>query len=48
MPHNSLEDCKKQFKNTKNEAVGCDFCDCIHKKGKPLDECLQELEKAKK
>lgn len=48
MPRNSLEDCNRQFKNTKNEVVGNDFCDCIHKEGKSLDECLDILEKVKK
>lgn len=44
MPRNSLSDCKKQFENTKNEAVGVQFCECIHSKGQPLDECLKEYE----
>ncbi|MFY0630711.1 MAG: DoxX family protein [Flavobacteriaceae bacterium] len=44
MPRNSLSDCKKQFVNTENEAVGFEFCECIHKKGNSLDECLTEFE----
>lgn len=48
MPRNSLKDCKTQFKNTPIESVGFSFCNCIHQNGKPLDECLQELENAKK
>ena len=48
MPRNSLSDCEKQFKNTKNEAAGYNFCECIHTNGKPLEECLEEFEKAKK
>ncbi len=48
MPRNSISDCKEQFKNTKNEAAGFKFCDCIHNKGMPLDEALEEFEKAKK
>ena len=48
MPRNSLSDCKKQFKNTKNEAAGFEFCDCIHNNGKPLDECLEKFTNAKK
>lgn len=48
MPRNSLSDCKKQFINTKNENAGNAFCDCIHINGKPLDDCLDEFEKAKK
>ena len=48
MPRNSLSDCKEQFKNTKNEAAGFEFCECIHNNGRPLDECLEEFENAKK
>jgi len=48
MPRNSLSDCKAQFKNTKNEAAGFRFCECIHQNGQPLDECLDEFEKSKK
>ncbi len=29
MPRNSISDCKEQFKNTKNEAAGFKFCECI-------------------
>jgi hypothetical protein len=47
MPRNSLTDCKKQFANTKNEAIGFEFCECIHNKGKPLNTCLMEFENAK-
>ena len=45
MPRNSLSDCKKQFANTKNESTGFEFCECIHKEGKDLNECLREFEK---
>ena len=48
MPRNSVSDCKSQFKNTKDEAAGFKFCDCIHNEGEPLDECLEEFEKAAK
>lgn len=48
LPRNSFSDCKKQFINTKNESAGFKFCDCIHNNGKPLDDCLEEFEKAKK
>lgn len=48
MPRNSLSDCKAQFKNTKNEAAGFRFCECIHQNGQPLDECLDEFEKSTK
>ena len=45
MPRNTTGDCNDQFKGTKNEVVGADFCDYIHKKGKSLEECLDQLEK---
>lgn len=48
MPRNSLSDCKKQFENTKNETAGCEFCECIHKNGQPLDDCLKKFENSKK
>lgn len=48
MPRNSLSDCKKQFVNTENQIVGFEFCECIHKNGKPLNECLEEFESATK
>ncbi|MES2409874.1 MAG: DoxX family protein [Bacteroidota bacterium] len=48
MPRNSLSDCRSQFKNTKNEAAGFKFCNCIHVKGESLDKSLEEFEKAKK
>jgi hypothetical protein len=47
MPRNSISDCKKQFINTELETTGFKFCECIHKNGKPLDECLGEFENAK-
>ena len=48
LPRNSISDCKNQFKGTKNEAAGYKFCECIHDKGNPLDECLEEFENATK
>jgi len=48
MPRIRLSDCIEQFKNTNNEAVGYGFCECVYTNGKPLDECLDEFEKAKK
>ncbi|MEB8330509.1 DoxX family protein [Flavobacteriaceae bacterium KMM 6897] len=44
MPRNSLSDCKEEFKNTINETAGFKFCECIHNKGAPLDQCLEEFE----
>ncbi|MCU0384553.1 MAG: hypothetical protein MUE38_00905 [Flavihumibacter sp.] len=43
MPRNSLKDCKAQFKGTNKEAAGYQFCECIHEKGNPLDNCLAEF-----
>jgi uncharacterized membrane protein YphA (DoxX/SURF4 family) len=47
MPRNSISDCKKQFINTELETAGLEFCECIHKNGKPLDECLEMFENKK-
>jgi hypothetical protein len=44
MPRNSLSDCKKQFVNTEKQAIGFEFCECIHKNGKSLNECLEEFD----
>lgn len=46
-PRNSLSDCKKQFADTADEAVGFQFCECIHNDGQPLDECLKAFENSK-
>lgn len=46
VPRNSLSDCKKQFKNTRNETVGFEFCECIHREAQPLDKCIDEYEKS--
>lgn len=47
MPRNSISDCKSQFINSEYEVAGTEFCECIHIKGKTLDDCLEEFEKAK-
>lgn len=47
-PRNSISDCQSQFINTANETAGFAFCECIHRNGNPLDECLKEFEKVKK
>lgn len=39
-PRNTLEDCLPQFKDTKRTKAGCDFCNCVHTNGEPLDSCL--------
>jgi PBP1b-binding outer membrane lipoprotein LpoB len=46
-PHNNLSDCREQMKGSKKPKAVCDFCDCIHRDGKPLDSCLDAYEKAK-
>ncbi|MCQ0111212.1 DoxX family protein [Zhouia amylolytica] len=47
MPRNSLSDCQRQFKGIVNEKAGFKFCECIHMNGTPLDDCLEEFERAK-
>lgn len=47
MPRNSLSDCKKQFMNSKDEALGIEFCECIHIEGQSLDTCLKLIENPK-
>lgn len=45
-PHNTLKDCERQAKNSKNPKAVDDFCNCIHNEGKPLNKCLDTYEKA--
>jgi uncharacterized membrane protein YphA (DoxX/SURF4 family) len=45
-PRNSFADCQKQFKGTQRTQAGYRFCTCIHKKGIPLAESLDEYDKA--
>jgi uncharacterized membrane protein YphA (DoxX/SURF4 family) len=45
-PRNTISDCKVQCKDSKNPKACINFCDCIHKQGKPLDKCLDEYNKA--
>lgn len=40
MPENTIEDCVAQCKDNKKPKACLEFCDCIHKEGKPLDSCL--------
>jgi hypothetical protein len=47
-PHNTLADCRRECKNSENPGACNIFCDCIHKKGEPLDKCLDEYHKALK
>ena len=46
MPRNSFSECIKQFVGTENEAEGIKFCECVHKKGQDLNECLDIYEVA--
>lgn len=46
MPRNSLQDCKSQFVNSADEAAGFAFCECVHSKGDPLPDCLDELDRS--
>lgn len=45
-PHNTLKDCERQAKNSKNPKAVDDFCNCIHNEGKTLNKCLDTYEKA--
>lgn len=45
-PHNSLKDCARQAKNSKNPKAVDDFCNCIHTEGNPLNKCLDAYNKA--
>ena len=46
MPRNSSRDCNTQFIHSKKKIAGQRFCDCIHVQGKPLDQCMDEYDKA--
>lgn len=48
MPHNTISDCRQQANNSSNPTAVCDFCDCIHKEGQPLDKCLNKYNKTLK
>lgn len=45
MPRNNLPDCEQQFRNSKHQEAGSQFCDCIHQQGRYLHDCLEEYEK---
>ncbi|MFD2571857.1 DoxX family protein [Spirosoma soli] len=45
-PRNTLPQCIKQFKNTNRTVAGANFCDCIHNNGQPLNQCMNEYNKA--
>lgn len=45
-PHNTIRACKEQCKGSNKSRACYDFCDCIHKNGKPIDQCLDAYNKA--
>ncbi|HVG16726.1 MAG TPA: hypothetical protein VM935_17255 [Chitinophagaceae bacterium] len=45
MPRNTLKDCRQQCDESKKSKACYEFCDCIHKRGEPLDSCLDKYEK---
>jgi len=48
MPRNTLGDCERQCKNSKNPDACKVFCEGIHNDGKPLDKSLDEYDRAVK
>lgn len=44
---NTYGDCASDCKSEDNTRECYDFCDCIHKEGKPFNECAAELRLAK-
>ena len=46
MPRNSFADCQQQFVGTHRTRAGYRFCDCIHHRGKPLEQGLAEYSAA--
>ena len=44
LPRNTFSDCKTQCSDENDESC-IDFCECIHKKGKSLEKCLEEFNK---
>lgn len=47
VPGNSEAECRNQCSSSKNPAACQVFCDCIYKKGQPLDSCLAIFDNAK-
>lgn len=45
-PHNTLPDCIEQCEDSKNPKACYDFCNCIYKEGRALNECLEEYNRA--
>lgn len=46
VPHNTLDRCLRQFKNTVRTQAGENFCGCIHNNGEPLNQCLNDYNNA--
>ncbi|WP_225976266.1 hypothetical protein [Mucilaginibacter ginsenosidivorax] len=47
VPGNAEDECRNQCASSKNPQACQVFCDCIYKKGQPLDSCLATFDKAK-
>jgi hypothetical protein len=47
VPRNSFSDCQKQFNDAHLSTAEVEFCECIHKKGNPLNECIEAYENTK-
>jgi hypothetical protein len=47
VPGNAEDECRNQCGSSKNPAACQVFCDCIYKKGQPLDSALATFNKAK-
>ncbi len=45
-PRNTIRDCNSQCADSSNPQACQDFCDCIHRQGQPLDNCLEAYIKA--
>jgi len=45
-PRNTSRDCRTQCPDSSNPAACETFCDCIHRKGVPLDSCLRDFHKS--
>ncbi|MEM9888241.1 MAG: DoxX family protein [Bacteroidota bacterium] len=46
LPRNTISDCKTQCENEKEESC-IEFCECIHRDGKSLKNCLEGFDKNK-
>ncbi len=46
LPRNTMQECRKQCENKNNPEPCFDYCNCIHEKGQPLHQCMDEYFKA--